>query len=242
MAAERWQLLTYFKERMFSVTSTEHAPWFIIDSDNKQQALLNAIHCVLVQFGYEDSGLIHPSLQAESEDQQEFLDLLVDGVLFTGLNREQVAILERPQMKAAGGLVLSGGHGLLIRKHHLWDLPKGKLSGDEKPERCAVREISEETGLQPRLLSIRAPICRSTYISYYSYGPVNKTVDWYFLDYAGEISDPLTPQFEEDIDLCQWVAYEDLLKASQGARSYLRPVWRAIKMALCPSVAGNPVA
>ncbi len=95
MAAERWQLLTYFKERMFSVTSTEHAPWFIIDSDNKQQALLNAIHCVLVQFGYEDSGLIHPSLQAESEDQQEFLDLLVDGVLFTGLNREQVAILER---------------------------------------------------------------------------------------------------------------------------------------------------
>ncbi len=149
---------------------------------------------------------------------------------------------ELPQMKAAGGLVLSGGHGLLIRKHHLWDLPKGKLSGDEKPERCAVREISEETGLQPRLLSIRAPICRSTYISYYSYGPVNKTVDWYFLDYAGEISDPLTPQFEEDIDLCQWVAYEDLLKASQGARSYLRPVWRAIKMALCPSVAGNPVA
>ena len=95
MAAERWQLLTYFKDRMFSVTSTEYAPWVIIDSDNKQQALLNAIHYTLVQFGYEDSGLIHPSLQAESEDQQEFLDLLVDGVLFTGLNREQVAILER---------------------------------------------------------------------------------------------------------------------------------------------------
>ncbi len=95
MAAERWQLLTYFKERMFSVTSTEYAPWVIIDSDNKNQALLNAIHYVLVQFGYEDRGLIHSSLQAESEDEQEFLDLLVDGVLFTGLNREQVAILER---------------------------------------------------------------------------------------------------------------------------------------------------
>ncbi len=94
-AAERWQLLTYFKERMFLVTSTEHAPWVIIDSDNKQQALLNAIHYALVQFGYEERGLIHPSLQTESEDEQEFLDLLVDGVLFTGLNREQVAILER---------------------------------------------------------------------------------------------------------------------------------------------------
>lgn len=95
MVAERWQLLTYFKERMFSVTSTGHAPWIIISSDNKQQALLNAIHCTLARFGYEESGLIHPALQAESEAQQEFLDLLVDGVLFTGLNREQVAILDR---------------------------------------------------------------------------------------------------------------------------------------------------
>ena len=95
MVAERWQLLTYFKERMFSVTSTEYAPWVVISSDNKQQALLNAIHCILERFGYEKSGLIHPSLQAESEAQQEFLDLLVDGVLFTGRNKEQVAILER---------------------------------------------------------------------------------------------------------------------------------------------------
>ena len=95
MVAERWQLLTYFKERMFSVTSTGHAPWIIISSDNKQQALLNAIHCTLARFGYEEGGLIHPALQAESEEQQEFLDLLVDGVLFTGLNREQVAILDR---------------------------------------------------------------------------------------------------------------------------------------------------
>ena len=88
MAAERWQLLTYFKERMFSVTSTEFAPWVIVNSDNKQQGLLNAIHYILVRFGYEDSGLIHRSLQAESEEQQEFPDMLVDGVLFTGLNRE----------------------------------------------------------------------------------------------------------------------------------------------------------
>ena len=39
--AERWQLLTYFKERMFAVTSTDYAPWVIIDSDNKHQARLN---------------------------------------------------------------------------------------------------------------------------------------------------------------------------------------------------------
>ena len=95
MAAERWNLLTYFKDRMFAVTSTDYAPWTIIDSDNKQQALLNAIHCTLQRFGYEESGLIHPSLQEEAAENTEYLDLTVDGVLFTGLNREQVAILDR---------------------------------------------------------------------------------------------------------------------------------------------------
>lgn len=94
-AAERWNLLTYFKERMFAVTSTDYAPWIIIDSDNKQQALLNALHCILQQFGYEESGLIHPSLQQEAAENTEYLDLTVDGVLFTGLNREQVAVLDR---------------------------------------------------------------------------------------------------------------------------------------------------
>ena len=95
MAAERWNLLTYFKERMFAVTSTDYAPWTIIDSDNKQQALLNALHCILQRFGYEESGLIHPSLQKDAAENTEFLDLTVDGVLFTGLNREQVAVLDR---------------------------------------------------------------------------------------------------------------------------------------------------
>lgn len=94
-AAERWQLLTYFKERMFGVTSTDYAPWTVIDSDNKQQALLNAIHCILRRFGYEESGLIHPSLQQEAVESMQAMDLVVDGVLFTGLNKEQVAILDR---------------------------------------------------------------------------------------------------------------------------------------------------
>lgn len=143
-----------------------------------------------------------------------------------------------PQMAAAGGLVLSGGHALLIRKHHLWDLPKGKLSGDETPEHCAVREIAEETGLNPCLLSIRAPLCRSSYISWYSFGPVNKTVDWFLLDYAGKLTDRLTPELSEDIDLCQWVAEDDLLNSMHSARLYLAPVWLAIEQALYPSAAG----
>ena len=62
---------------------------------HKQQALLNAIHCILQRFGYEESGLIHPALQESALESAEAQDLLVDGVLFTGLNQEQVAILDR---------------------------------------------------------------------------------------------------------------------------------------------------
>ncbi len=145
-------------------------------------------------------------------------------------------------MAAAGGLVLSGGHALLIRKHHLWDLPKGKLDGDEDPEDCAIREISEETGLNPDLLAVRAPLCRSSYISYYSFGPVNKTVNWFLLDYAGDLADPLTPELTEDIDLCRWVPTGKLPETAQTARSYLRPVWPAIDLALNPSLVTQPRA
>ena len=134
-----------------------------------------------------------------------------------------------PQMYAAGGVVLCGGHALLIRKHRLWDLPKGKLDYPDEPyEQCALREISEETSLPPRLLKIRAALTRSNYISYYAIGPVNKTVQWFILDYGGALSDPLQPDLTEGIDQCRWVALAELLPTMKAARPYLRPVRQAL--------------
>ena len=134
---------------------------------------------------------------------------------------------EIPQMAAAGGLVLCGGHVLLIRKHGLWDIPKGKRK-KESAESCALREISEETGLAPDLLRIRGPLCQSSYISYYSGKPFNKTVEWFLIDYKGKLSDPLIPDLSEDIDLCWWVPVKDLLEVLETARPYLSSVRRSI--------------
>ncbi len=92
--AERWQLLTYFKERMFAVTSTDYSPWVIIESDNKHQAVLNAIHYLLSRFEYDRKELSH-ELPPFNADALELTDMIVDGVLFPSLNSEQVAILER---------------------------------------------------------------------------------------------------------------------------------------------------
>lgn len=129
---------------------------------------------------------------------------------------------ELPQMAAAGGLALCGGNALLIRKHGQWDIPKGKRKKKEKPERCALREVAEETGLNKGLLSIRSPLCQSSYITYYASKPVNKTVDWFLMDYAGSLEDRLAPDLSENIDLCAWVPLDELVARMRTARRYLR--------------------
>ena len=131
-------------------------------------------------------------------------------------------------MAAAGGLVLCGGHVLLIRKHGLWDIPKGKVKKKEPHECCARREVSEETGLRRKRLTVRQFLCRTSYISYYSGKPFNKTVTWFLLDYNGEVTEPLHPDLSEDIDLCEWVRIDDLLEKLDAGRPYLRAVRRTI--------------
>ena len=131
---------------------------------------------------------------------------------------------EMPRMSAAGGFVLCGGHALLIRKHGLWDIPKGKRKRGEDPRLCAIREIAEETGLAPERLAVRRRLFSTSYISHYSGVPFHKTVDWFLLDYDGELADPLNPDLSEDIDLCRWVAVGDLMRTLKAARPYLQPV------------------
>lgn len=126
-----------------------------------------------------------------------------------------------PQMAAAGGLVLCGGHALLIRKHGQWDIPKGKRKKREKVKRCALREVAEETGLDKEMLSVRRKLCRSGYVTYYASQPVYKTVDWFLMDYAGSIEDKVTPDISENIDLCVWVPLDELLERMKMARRYL---------------------
>ena len=50
----------------------------------------------------------------------------------------------------AGGGVVTNEHGdlLMIFRRGKWDLPKGKLDKGETIEACALREVTEETGVQ----------------------------------------------------------------------------------------------
>jgi polyphosphate kinase 2 len=48
----KWDILTKFKEQMFNETSTDLAPWLVVDSNDKRSAQLNAIRVLLNKVPY----------------------------------------------------------------------------------------------------------------------------------------------------------------------------------------------
>ena len=53
-AQELWDKYTEAKDIMFLATDSEHAPWFVVNSDNKKSARLNCISHLLSQIPYEN--------------------------------------------------------------------------------------------------------------------------------------------------------------------------------------------
>jgi polyphosphate kinase 2 len=52
-AQDLWDSYTHYKEKMFEVTNSEHAPWKIIDANNKRYARIEAIKHILKTIPYE---------------------------------------------------------------------------------------------------------------------------------------------------------------------------------------------
>jgi polyphosphate kinase 2 len=52
-AQEMWDIITHYKEEMFSRTHTSYAPWIIVDSNDKKSARLESIRYVLSQIPYD---------------------------------------------------------------------------------------------------------------------------------------------------------------------------------------------
>jgi len=105
---------------------------------------------------------------------------------------------------AAGGLVQNElGHVLMIFRRGYWDLPKGKLDPQESIDECALREVTEETGLQD--ITMGRFICTTTHEYYDKWlqQDVVKESHWYHMQ--ASLTQPLVPQTEEDITAIRWV-------------------------------------
>ncbi len=119
---------------------------------------------------------------------------------------------------AAGGWVWNEKDELLMiyREQH-WDIPKGHLDEGETIEKCAKREVSEETGVQH--LSINKKLGISRHIYEYNGRAVLKITHWFKMKTTS--SQILLPQTEEGIEEVKWIAKPEV-------ESYLQSSWKSL--------------
>ena len=124
-------------------------------------------------------------------------------------------------IEAAGGLIVNERREvLLILRRGKWDLPKGKLNKGETIERCAIREVEEETGLSDLKLGNKLSI---TYHTYDDFGKhVLKASHWFKMTCSSK--QKLTPQSEEQITEVKWVKKDDLQKYLSNTFSTIKEV------------------
>ena len=134
------------------------------------------------------------------------------------------------EVLAAGGLVLRAASGtpevLCIYRNGVWDLPKGKLDEGEGLRTCALREVSEETGLQALA---DGPLLATTVHGYARRGAYHiKTTYWYCFT-STDLS--FVPQTEEGITEIAWIPWHEAepilgYPTLRGLMQRVRPVLR----------------
>jgi 8-oxo-dGTP pyrophosphatase MutT (NUDIX family) len=118
------------------------------------------------------------------------------------------------QVSAAGGLVRhTSGKYLFIEKKGRLDLPKGHIEQGEEPETCAIREVSEECGIDGH------EIVKSLTPSYHTYSwegiSYLKKTYWFLMKYDGEMV--TEPQVEEGITKVEWLFPDELNSIKSNA-------------------------
>lgn len=116
--------------------------------------------------------------------------------------------MQKKPVTAAGGVLFRRKNDtvyvLLIFRRGVWDLPKGKLEGEESIIECARREVSEEVGCPlPEVIDKLI----ETYHEYEQNGSLlGKTTHWYAMH--TDMRDGFEPEEREGIVDVAWVQIE----------------------------------
>lgn len=110
-------------------------------------------------------------------------------------------------IEAAGGVVFNDKKEvLLIKRLGKWDLPKGKIDGEESDEDAAIREVSEECGIGGLTIKRKLP---NTYHSYKMHSHRFLKITYWFTMHTSD-NRTLIPQKEEHITEASWMNWKTL--------------------------------
>ncbi|MFH4965002.1 NUDIX domain-containing protein [Gaetbulibacter sp. M235] len=124
-----------------------------------------------------------------------------------------------PNVIAGGGKVFNDkGDILFIYRNDKWDLPKGKIEGNESIERTAIREVTEETGVNG--LEIVKPL-ETTYHIFKRNGKHRIKVTYWF-EMKTSFSGYLYAQEEEGITKVEWLNEEQTIEALENSYANIK--------------------
>jgi polyphosphate kinase len=90
IAHQNWHRFTKYKEQMFNKTSTKHAPWVVINSNQKLVARLHAMRYVLKKFRYPGKVEFSTTVDIARPGQHA---IEIEGVRFDNLSCDQFELL-----------------------------------------------------------------------------------------------------------------------------------------------------
>ncbi|RKE90912.1 NUDIX hydrolase [Ichthyenterobacterium magnum] len=124
-----------------------------------------------------------------------------------------------PNVVAGGGKVYNvKGDVLFIYRNDKWDLPKGKVEGNESIEATAIREVSEETGVNG--LEITKPL-ETTYHIFKRNGKYKIKITYWF-EMKTEFAGNLWPQLDEGITKVEWLNETQSQKALENSYANIK--------------------
>lgn len=92
------------------------------------------------------------------------------------------------------------------RKPPVWALPKGIIGSGEGPEEAALREVAEETGIEPRLMAKLGDV---RYVYTWDGERVFKVVSFYLLRYRRGRLGEIAPEHKAEVAEARWFPLED---------------------------------
>tara|TARA_R110002050_G_scaffold104052_6_gene213336 strand:+ start:40191 stop:40772 length:582 start_codon:yes stop_codon:yes gene_type:complete len=124
-----------------------------------------------------------------------------------------------PNVIAGGGKAYNDNNEILfIYRNDKWDLPKGKVEGNETIEKTAIREVTEETGVSG--LEIIKPL-NTTYHIFKRNGKHKIKVTYWF-EMKTSFKGNLYAQEEEGITKVEWLNEAQVSKALENSYANIK--------------------